>query len=73
MIARGERHGRYTKPWRTARGEGHGRAKLTEQDVIEVRALRRRGETITALAQRFEVDRRTIRFAVTHTTWAHVE
>lgn len=36
---RGERHGRATKPHRTARGERHGNAKLTADDVRHIRAL----------------------------------
>ena len=53
-------------------GEVNGRAKLTESDVRQIRALRASGETITALAERFQVTRRTIRLAVTGETWGHI-
>lgn len=44
-----ERHGR------TARGERHGRSKLTVAQVAELRRLRAAGATQTSLAERFGI------------------
>lgn len=41
-------------------GEGHHWAKLTDKDVIEIRALRGEGVTLKALAERYEVAESTI-------------
>jgi hypothetical protein len=60
-LARGLRHGRVTKPERTPRGERHGMAKLTDQDVRDIRAnyaLCR--VTMTEIGERFSVNRTTI-------------
>lgn len=45
-----------------ARGERHGRAKLTEQDVTEIRRLLQSGHTQTSIAPKFGVSQRTISF-----------
>ena len=37
-LARGEKHGTKTKPDRIAKGERHGMAKLTDQQVRDIRA-----------------------------------
>jgi hypothetical protein len=42
-LARGIRNGKYTKPESTPRGEKHGMAVLTEQQVIEIKALLKAG------------------------------
>jgi hypothetical protein len=56
--AKGETHGRYTKPGRTARRERHGRALLTEQQVIEIRQRYAVGDiTLTNLAKDYAVCR----------------
>jgi hypothetical protein len=62
LAARGEAHGRHTHPERTARGSRHGCAKLTEDQVDELRRLyvesRKPGETRLsgrALAKTFGV------------------
>lgn len=46
-----EQRGRARHP----RGEQHGRARLTDEQVAEVHALRSQGWTQVALAQRFEI------------------
>lgn len=56
------------------RGEGHGRAKLTAEDVFEIRRLYRPGVvTLKALAQKYGVGSYAIWAASTGKTWAHLE
>lgn len=59
---------------RHARGDSSGRAKLTADDVREMRAsfTGRYGETI-ALARRYDVDVHTITDALCGVTWREVE
>ena len=56
---------------REARGEGHGRAKLTEAQVLEIRELVRtaRHEDV---ASQFGVARETVSCIARRKTWAHV-
>lgn len=55
---------------RQAKGSGHGRAKLTEEDVADIRA--RAMAPIAALADDYGVSRRTIQFILERRTWRHV-
>lgn len=54
------------------RGERHGRAKLTERDVREIRARHARGETRRALCAAFGVAQTTMRALLLRETWVHV-
>lgn len=58
---------------RYRRGSSAGRAKLTEQQVVDIRAARALGETQVALAEAFGVSRSAIQFALSGRNWAHVE
>ncbi len=53
-------------------GERSGHAKLTEQDVREIRVAVGTGSTYSVLAGRFSVDKTTIRSVITGRTWKHV-
>jgi hypothetical protein len=55
---------------RRAKGEGHGRAKLTENDV---RAIRSSTESISALARRYGVHWTTAAKARDGRFWPHVK
>ena len=56
------------------RGEGHGRAKLTEQDVREIRRRYATGkETQQAIADDFNVGQARVSHVVLRKHWAHVE
>lgn len=55
-----------------ARGERMGSAKLTEAQVVEMRALRAAGATFGELAAKYGVHRQTVIPAVKGETWAHV-
>lgn len=54
-LASGVRHGRYTKQESTAHGEYHGRAKLTSQQVLDMRHLRTLGASQVLLSRIFNV------------------
>src|SRR5262249_24076330 len=55
-----------------ARGSRHGRARLTEDPVREMRALHAEGIVITELAARFDVGRVTVHYVVSRRTWTHI-
>ena len=52
-----------------ARGEAHGRAKLTAD---QVRAIRHDGGTIYGIAKRFGISRRQVRRILDRDHWEHV-
>lgn len=54
-------------------GEDHYEAKLTADDVREIRDRAARGESHRDLAAEFEVAQTTISQAIRRVTWAHVE
>lgn len=54
-------------------GERHGHAKLTSQNVIEIRAARRNGLTWKELARKFGVSITAATFAGKGKTWRHVK
>jgi hypothetical protein len=55
-----------------ARGNRHGRAKLTTAKVIEAKRLRAAGSTYKDLAERYDVSLTAITFAIKGRTWRHV-
>ena len=69
---RGERHGRYTHPEQTARGEGHGSAKLNTTKVLEIRRLASEGLTKAAIARQFGVSQALVGYIIRREIWAHV-
>lgn len=70
--AKGLSNGHYTKPEAFPRGEQHCRAKLTEQDVREIREAHRQGIPIHRLAGFFHVSDTHILSIVKYKTWKHV-
>jgi DNA-binding transcriptional MerR regulator len=56
-----------------ARGERHGRARMTWETVRESRRLHAAGASINALARRFSVHPGTIRAIVRNETWLEVD
>lgn len=54
----------HTDTQRCVRGSAHYRAKLTEAQVLEVRAARASGETFVSIAARYGVHKSTIQYAV---------
>jgi len=53
-------------------GEKHGRSKLTEPDVLAIRARAADGERADVLASEYGVKRNAIYQIVTRTRWAHL-
>src|SRR3990172_10471395 len=55
-------------------GESHGRAKLTESDVIKIRRLYSSGDhTQYQLAMEFNISRSVIKQVVQNRIWKHVK
>lgn len=72
LKASGSQHGRRTKPERTARGTRHGRAKINDEIVREIRASREEGITETVLAKRFGISRSLVGQIGRCEIWEHV-
>ncbi len=56
-----------------SRGGEHGRSKLTVESVQQIRQLHNEGWTYTAIANKFDVTRRTVFMVVTRITWGHIQ
>lgn len=70
---RGDAHSARRMPWTRPRGVGHALAKLTEEDVIAIRAAVASGETQTAVAGRYGLHKTNVSCIVRRVTWAHVD
>jgi hypothetical protein len=71
-MARGLKHGRYTKPEATPRGEWHGNAKLTEKAVIRIREMRAAGMYMTVIGEVFSISPAAVAQICSRKTWRHV-
>lgn len=73
-TAAGERHGTRTRPDRVAKGEGKPlSAKLTAEQVIEIRHLYSRGDkTQQQIADLFHVSREAISRIILGKNWKHI-
>ena len=56
-----------------SRGEKHGNAKLTADNVRELRSLYADGSTLRQLADKFGVSNVSVYNAVSGKTWRHLE
>lgn len=72
LCPSGERHGRYTAPHRTARGERVNTCRLTEADVRLARMLRADGWTLPRLCIRFGLSKSAMHALCTRKNWGHV-
>lgn len=70
--SKGDRHWTRTIPARRAVGERQGLAVLKDPDIVEIRRRSKDGETITSIARRFNVSRKTIYLIRDGVTWRHV-
>jgi hypothetical protein len=61
-----DRHGTHL------RGERSPRAKLTEQEVLEIHRLRASGQTLVDIGQQFGVHPRHVGMIVKRRRWKHV-
>ncbi len=57
----------------TGRGESHGNAKITEDDVREIRRLAADGITQREIAKRFNLTHPNVGYIVRRTAWSHVK
>lgn len=72
-LARGEQSGMRLHPERYPRGSAHYCAKLTEQDVRDIRQAHAGAQTsVTALARRYGVAIQTVSRLIHRATWKHV-
>ena len=71
MVAKGRQRPGNTV--RTAvRGETHGRARLTEQQVREIRNKRADGVPVKQITEEYGIARSTVWFITSKRRWAHV-
>lgn len=54
------------------RGECHGKAKLTNEDVLKIRKAVNMGEKQKALAEKFQITKQTISDIVLRKRWSHL-
>lgn len=59
-------------PESVARGSHHGRSKLTEDKVREIRSLAAEGWTLARLSERYGVRMSTLSYVIRRETWAHI-
>ncbi len=71
-IRKGKKHYARTNPELLARGVEHGNAKLTEQDVINIRNESAVGSSEQKLADKYGVSSTAIRYIVIHRNWKHI-
>jgi len=71
-VARGARHGTKTHPEKVNRGEARPQAKLTEEQVRQIRGLAELGEAPKLLARRYGVTTTVIRRIISGHAWRHV-
>lgn len=71
-MAAKKRHWQYRRPEMQLRGERVKNAKLTEDQVREIRALARSGVVQREIARRFGIDQKTAGQVIRRKTWKHV-
>jgi hypothetical protein len=71
--SRGDHHYLRLHPEKVLRGEQSSRAKLTEEQVKEIRRLRQAGMTLEQLAIRFDIAPTSINRICNGERWNHVE
>ncbi len=57
---------------RQARGERHGCAKLNDEDVYAIRAMRAAGEKLIPIANRFNISISLVSMIANRKEWAHL-
>lgn len=66
-------HTEFNPPKHHSIGEKHGRAKLNEEKVREIRIKAAAGAFLTDLAKEYGVSNGTIGYVVNRFTWQHVD
>ena len=72
-LARGDNNGSRKHPDAIWRGSRCKSSKLTEDQVTTIKRLRESGETLVALAKKFNVSHENIAAIVNGKTWRHVK
>lgn len=72
-MASGANHGLRKHPEAAARGERHGAAKLTNEQVLAIRALVARGAAQRAVGQQFGVSQTLVGQIARRKVWAHLQ
>ncbi len=70
--SKGDTHYTRTTPERAVRGTSHGRARLTDSLVREIRQRRALGETATSIGLDLGVSRCTVTTVAARRSWKHV-
>ena len=69
---RGEAHWAHQKPELVTKGMAHGKAKLTDEQVLEIRRRREAGETGVAVAAAFGVSKALVSLIFNRKNWSHL-
>lgn len=73
VAARGDAHGSRTHPEKWFHGEDHINAKLTTEQVLEIRSISAKKEASqTAIGAMFGVSRSLVAMIVSRKRWAHI-
>lgn len=72
LCPTGEKHGRYTSPDRTARGEKVSTSKLNTDDVLAIRNLRNAGIKLKEIAYKYGISTSQAWNIVSNSQWRHV-
>lgn len=73
LVCRGDRHWSKLHPDKIVKGSQQGRAKLTEEKVLEIRKRYASGkETQTSLSKEFGVSHTLIGYVVRRKSWTHI-
>lgn len=54
------------------RGERHGQAKLTAEQVVEIRRRRANGEICRSIAEAFGLSKKTVQYICSGKAWKHI-
>lgn len=54
------------------RGESHPNAKLTNEQVIQIRDLYSKGFSVNVIARNFKVSQWNVKEIVSNNTWTHI-
>lgn len=55
------------------KGEAHPQAKLTSEQVLQIRKLYAQGFSTNVIAKSFGVSKRNVKSIVLHQTWTHLK
>lgn len=72
VLARGDRHGARTHPEQLTRGASHHSAKMTEDQVREIRRRAAAGESINRLAREYGLTWKNLKRISIGESWKHV-